>query len=106
MLIHLRQLKIKNIISAVLILVMVLQLVPMRQAVKYFMVDNITVEDLPDTEKDDCKKFEFKEDHKYLPALFSTVENCMLLKNKVFHTTAETLPQFHFADVHTPPPNF
>ena len=98
--------KIKNIITAFLILVLVLQVLPVRQAVRYFLIDNQTVEEILHIDKGATKNFRLlDEDHKYLPepAYFSPY--FVLINNIASGHFAETLPPFHAADIHTPPPN-
>jgi len=58
--------KLKNFITAFLILVLVLQILPIRQAVRYFLVDNQTLEEVLHIDKGATKNFRLlDEDHKY-----------------------------------------
>ena len=84
-----------------------MQLFPVRQAVKYFLIDNQTGEEILHVEKGATKNVELlDEDHKYMPVLdkagrhFSVVNNCY-----PFHT-AVIIPPFHSAEIPTPPPDF
>lgn len=100
--------KLKNIITAFLILVLVLQLLPVRQAVKYFLIDNQTVEEIVHVEKGPSKHMRLllDEDHTCMPAIDYLSDHFILLSNNYPFHTAETIPLFHAADIPTPPPNY
>ena len=54
----------KKTITVLLILVMSLQLLPVKQAVRYFFIDNIIIEEILDVSKNATKNFRFlDEDH-------------------------------------------
>ncbi len=92
--------------SAFLIFVMVLQILPVRQAVKYFLIDNQTVEEILHLEKSATKNFRLlDEDHKYMPEQFYIPNYAAnSTKNYPLHSSV-TIPPFHTADIVTPPPN-
>lgn len=98
--------KIKRLFTAFLILVLVLQILPIRQAVRYFLIDNQTAEEILHIDDVSTKKIKlFEEEIKYLPehAFFS--QHYIFVNNiPALHYT-ESLPLFHSADIHTPPPN-
>lgn len=97
--------KLKNIISAFLILVMVLQLLPVRQAVRYFLIDNQTVEEILHVEKGATKNFRFlDEDHCVIDLDFLSHHFSIIKKFYPAHA-AENIPAFHPADIPTPPPD-
>ena len=85
---------------------MALQILPVRQAVKYFFIDNQTVEEMAHVEKSASKNFRLLvDDHKYLPATdylsrhFTIAETCYPFPSAIL------IPPFHSVDVLTPPPN-
>lgn len=85
-----------------LLLVLLLQLLPVRQAVKYFWVDNLTTEEEIEVAKnlqqlDEAWKF--IPDSGTLFLSFSTIESTSFL-----HFT-EQLPLLYIEDIQTPPPN-
>ena len=59
--------KLKNLLTAFLILVLVLQILPIRQAVRYFLIDNQTVEEILHVDKSAAKNLSLDDDHKSLP---------------------------------------
>ena len=96
----------KKIITALLVLVMAFQLLPVRQAVKYFLIDNVAAEEIEALEKADSETFGFWDDtSKLLPdahALFHWAN--LAHKTASFHYE-EALPLQHVADIPTPPPD-
>ena len=97
--------KAKKIITAFLILVMVLQFLPVRQAIRYFFFDNLMVEEVVELNKN-SKKFLnlFEEDQDITDGNICVHHYVFVKKLLPFHF-AEVLPATHAADVHTPPPN-
>ena len=87
-------------------LVLMLQMLPVKQAIRYFFVDNIMVEEILHVNKSATKNFRFlDEDHNFI----FDMDNL-----QPHFTMAERIPSMHFsemlpaslaADVHTPPPN-
>jgi hypothetical protein len=97
----------KNIVTAFLILVMILQLLPVRQAVKYFLIDNQTVEEVLHVEKGATKNLQLlEEDHKYMPATDDAAHHFSILNNSYPFHTAVVIPPFDTAEIPTPPPDF
>jgi hypothetical protein len=97
--------KSKKIIPGFLILVLVLQLLPVKQAIRYFFIDNLMVEEILHVNKDATKNFRLlDEDHNITDIDFS-LHHYILVKSKLANHFAESLPSNHAADIHTPPPN-
>lgn len=98
--------KLRNLLTAFLILVLVLQILPIRQAFRYFLIDNQTVEEILHADNDSTKKIKLlEEETKYLPEHAFLSQHYILVNNiPALHYT-ESLPLFHSADIHTPPPN-
>lgn len=96
----------KKIISCFLIVVLALQLIPLRQVIQYFLIDNQLTEEIVDAHSSAAKKMRLlDEDHKVIPTLdhfFSMID----ISDKIsyFHYS-EMLPELHSADIQTPPPN-
>ncbi len=96
----------KRVVTALLIFVLVLQLLPIRQAVKYFWVDNITVEEEVDMSKVDTKNAQQQdEDHKWLFEFNYSISVYISEESIFSFHTKEMLPPFHILDIQTPPPN-
>lgn len=96
----------KKIITGFLILVMVLQLLPIKQAVRYFFIDNLIVEEILDINKDATKNFKLLEEDHYITDIDFYLHHFILVNSQLsFHFT-ESLPLILAADIHTPPPNF
>ena len=92
-------------ITALLVLVMAFQLLPVRQAVKYFLVDNVAMEETEEMEKSDSKTFRFWDD---ASTLLPDAQHFFHLVNLANKTACfpydEALPLHHVADIATPPP--
>lgn len=79
---------------------------PVRQAVRYFLIDNQMAEEILHVEKGATKDFRLLEDdHKYLPETAYFSHQYIFVNNIPALHYSETLPLFHSADIHTPPPN-
>lgn len=86
---------------------LVLQLIPVRQVISYFFVDNQANEELVETEKGATKNFRFlDEDHKWLPGTDQTLITHVAGESASFFHYAEALPAHFEIDIQTPPPNF
>lgn len=104
--IYLHAMKFKKLVTVILILILVLQVLPIRQAVRYFLIDNQTTEEVVHLENGATKKFKLlEEDHKYLQELAFHSQHFIFVNNIPALHYAETLPLFHYAAIHTPPPN-
>lgn len=96
----------KKIISVFFILVFVLQLLPIRQVIQYFSIDNAIVEEILHTTKTPSKNFNiidedahFIYDHHFLSQLHFPVSVVITGFYKAM------LPSSHADDIETPPPN-
>ena len=97
--------KFKKISGFVLVLVLCIQLLPVRQVVRYFFVDNPLTEELADVNKGATKNFRLLDEDKLLHDFdISTAPFIILHKNAFFHF-ADTLPSLYTAEILTPPPN-
>jgi hypothetical protein len=98
--------KSKKIITAFLILVLVIQLLPVRQVVRYFFIDNPANEELVETSKGATKNLRFlDEDHHWLPGPGSAFAITKPEEKSFYLHFSETIPAFHIAEIQTPPPN-
>ncbi|MDO9376904.1 MAG: hypothetical protein Q7T76_20930 [Ferruginibacter sp.] len=96
----------KQTITVLLILVMSLQLLPVKQAVRYFFVDNLMIEEIVHINKNATKNFRLiDEDHNLFWENDHLSPQFSLLNSAAFFQYAEILPVYHSADIHTPPPN-
>jgi hypothetical protein len=97
---------VRKFINSFLILVLVLQLLPVKQAVEYFFIKNQVVEELLDVNKSTEKNQRFfDEDHKSLPLIDYLLPQFIMAGDSPAFHYKEILPAFHSADIHTPPPN-
>lgn len=98
--------KFKKVITLCLLLVLSLQLFPVRQAVRYFFVDNFMVEEIVDTPKNASKNVKlFDEDSMFLFDHHQFHPLFILNGGIAFFVDDEKLPNFHSSEIHTPPPN-
>jgi hypothetical protein len=98
--------KVKQTITVLLIMVMSLQLLPVKQAVRYFFVDNLIIEEIIHINKNATKNFRLiDEDHNLLWDADHFAPQFYILNSAAFFNYAEILPASHSADIHTPPPN-
>jgi hypothetical protein len=97
----------KKIITVFLMLVLMIQLLPVKQVVRYFFVDNPTSEEIVEGAKSATKNFRFlDEDHHWLYGTGTVVSEAIPTAASAFLHFAEALPVFYSKDIHTPPPNF
>lgn len=96
----------KKIITGFLVLVLVLQIIPIKQVIEYFFIKNTLTEELVDCHKSASKNLRlFDEDHKSLPPNDYLIPQLLLVNERIdFHYT-ETLPALQVKDIQTPPPN-
>jgi hypothetical protein len=96
----------KKIISCFLIVVLTLQLIPLRQVIQYFLIDNQLTEEIVDAHSGAEKKMRLlDEDHKVMPALDHLFPQFSTISSISYFHFSEMLPDFHTADIQTPPPN-
>ncbi|CAN5511802.1 hypothetical protein BH11BAC3_BH11BAC3_15870 [soil metagenome] len=85
---------------------MSLQLLPAKQAIRYFFIDNVMVEEILHVNKNATKNFRLlDEDHNFLWETMQITPQFFLIENIAFFQNSESLPIFHAPDIHTPPPN-
>ncbi len=98
--------KAKKITAVFFILVLALQLLPVKQAIKYFFTDNPLVEELVAHGKSATKNFRFlDEDHHSMHGLGSTSFYLSLSTTHSSFLFAEMLPALYTSEILTPPPN-
>ena len=96
----------KKIIGFFLIVVLALQLIPLRQVIQYFLIDNQLTEEIVDAHSGAAKKMRLlDEDHKVMPTLDYLSLQFNISNNVSYFHFSEMLPDFHTADIQTPPPN-
>jgi hypothetical protein len=97
-------LKKNKIISIVFIAAFLLQLLPVKQAINYFCVDNITVEEMVHDAKNPVKPTTVvDEDH--LMNEVHGMQHPFLFESVLSSLYTHMLPSSHADDVETPPPN-
>lgn len=84
---------------------MILQLLPVRQAVRYFLIDNQTVEKNLHIDKGATKNFRFLDEGHCLQDLDFLSQHFSIIKNVYPFYTAVDISPFHIADIPTPPPD-
>jgi hypothetical protein len=97
--------KVKKIITAFLILFMVLQLLPVKQAVRYFFIDNFLVEEILDVDKNATKNCRLLDEDHNLPNADPLLHQYVLVNKLLLYHFAEMLPPVQALEIHTPPPN-
>ena len=97
--------KFKTITGFILILVLCIQLLPVRQVIRYFFVDNPLTEELADVNKGATKNFRQLDEDKLLHDFSISNTPFTILHKEVFFHFADTLPSLYTAEILTPPPN-
>lgn len=90
----------KKLLSAFFTLVLLLQLLPVKQVISYFFVDNQMNEELVEVKKP-LQPNEEKLIHNFDPSIALSRE----LNKKAFLLFSVTLPSLYTAEIPTPPPN-
>jgi len=103
--IYLQQMKLKKIISFILILVLAIQLLPVRQVIRYFFIDNQLTEEIVALEKGATKNFKQLDEDKLMHACDIAVTESVILHKEAFFHFSDTLPSLYTAEILTPPPN-
>ena len=98
--------KFKKIISLILILVLAIQLLPVRQVIRYFFIDNQLTEELADVSKSPSKNVRQLDEDKLLHDFDITAAPFIILHKEAFCHFADTLPSLYTIEILTPPPNF
>ena len=97
--------KIKKIITIFLILVLAIQLLPVRQVISYFFIDNQLTEELAEVSKSPTKNFRMLDEDKLLHDFEIPVSAFTILNKEAFFHFSDTLPSLYTAEILTPPPN-
>jgi len=97
--------KSKKIITIFLILVLAIQLLPVRQVIRYFFIDNQITEELADGAKGATKNFRMLDEDKLLHDLDIPVSAFIILNKESFFHFSDALPALYNAEILTPPPN-
>ena len=88
-------------------MVLALQLLPFKQVIQFFFIDNQLSEEIVHSPSGLAKKFQLlDEDHKVLPPLQYLLPQFIVVDNSHSFQLSEMLPDFHTADIQTPPPNY
>lgn len=99
--------KLRNkIVSCFLVLVLAIQILPVKQVIKYFLIDYPLTEELVET-KGATKnpRFLLDEDHKLMHCMNHLSHQLTINGNTSAFHYAERLPEHYTADITTPPPN-
>lgn len=96
----------KKIISLYLAVVLATQLLPMKQVIKYFLIDNPLTEEITHAEKSP-EKSQLQEDEYYNWVIphYNLITFKYSFSGRGGFNFAESIPDSHSADIHTPPPN-
>ena len=84
---------------------MILQLLPVREAVRYFFIDNQTVEEILHVVKSATKNYRFLDEDHCAQDLDLLSHHFSIIINIYPFYIAKNIPPFHIADIPTPPPN-
>ena len=95
----------RRIVTICLILVMALQLLPVKQAVQYFFVDILIIEEILHVNKNATKNFRLLDEDHFIFDGVHCVPSFLIPLNMAFFQFAETLPVSYPTDIQTPPPN-
>jgi hypothetical protein len=98
--------KSKKIITIFLILVLAIQLLPVKQVISYFFIDNQLTEELADGAKGATKNFRQLDEDKLLHDFDIAVSEFIILNKEAFFHFSDTLPSLYNAEILTPPPNY
>ena len=87
-------------------MVFVLQLLPVKQAVRYFYLDNPITEEIVDINESAAKKINITEyDYHFLNDYHYFLLTSLSVNNSVLGLYITMLPSSHADDIETPPPN-
>ena len=95
----------RKIFTLCLILVMAFQLLPVKQAVQYFFIDNLMVEEILHLNKNATKNFRLLDEDHFITDVDHAVLSFVINNNIAFFQYAEMLPVSYATDIQTPPPN-
>ena len=97
--------KLKKLISFILILVLAIQLLPVRQVIQYFFIDNQVTEELAATAKAPAKNVQQLDEDKLLHGFDIPVSEFVILNKDAFFHFSDRLPSLYTIEILTPPPN-
>ncbi len=82
-----------------------LQLVPARQVINYFFIDNQLTEEIAEANKSATKNMRMLDEDKLMHEIDLSVSPALILNKDAFFHYSETIPVFYTAEILTPPPN-
>jgi hypothetical protein len=97
--------KLKKIITIFLILVLAIQLLPVRQVIQYFFIDNQLTEELAATAKAPAKNIQSLDEDKLLHDFEIPLSEFVILNKNAFFHFSDSLPSLYTIEILTPPPN-
>lgn len=95
----------RKIIAYFLILVLAIQMLPVRQVIRYFFIDNQLTEELAEASKSATKNFRMLDEDKLLHDFEIPVSAFINLDKEAFFHFSDSLPSLYTAEILTPPPN-
>jgi hypothetical protein len=98
-------LAVKRIIGILLVLVFLVQLLPIREAVYYFITDDSRIEEVADTSKSLEKGNNKFGENNFLIEQYSLFYSYLSLTVSVAELHQSMVPSSHADDVESPPPN-
>lgn len=83
-----------------------MQLLPIKQAVRYFCLNNPITEEIVNINESAAKKINIAaEDDHFLNDYLHLLNSFLTVNNTIFSLYAAMLPSSHADDIETPPPN-
>ena len=98
--------KFKKITSFILVLVLAIQLLPVRQVIRYFFIDNQLTEELAHDAKSVTKNLRQLDEDKLLHDFDLATAQFIILHKEAFFHFADALPSLYTIEILTPPPNY
>ncbi len=86
-------------------MVLAIQILPVRQVIRYFFIDNQLTEELAQTDKGATKNIRVLDEDKVLHDADFAISNFIILHKEAFSNFAVSLPALHTVEILTPPPN-
>jgi len=86
-------------------LVLAIQLLPVRQVIKYFFIDNQLTEEITHSDKGAVKNMRMLDEDKLLHGFEIPATPFVILNKEAFFHFSDTLPSLYTAEILTPPPN-
>ncbi|UAY52052.1 hypothetical protein [Ferruginibacter albus] len=98
--------KLKLFIAGFLLVLLSLQLLPVKQVINYFYDNSAATEELAHSHKNTVPCFKLLgEDGKWLMEHHYQVNHFICFINNPLHSYDEKIPLTHSAEIQTPPPN-